>query len=255
MLFLGVGQRLRWRRDDPARVLKNIPVPLVVSLVLALALANLAGSYSPKLVGALFLALWVVSHLLDDLRSKYKLGALRKTLSSLTWWGMLSAHMGVAVLAVGIGMSSTLTESVDVRMEPGTKVELAGYEFEYDGTYQEPGPNYLAFIGEVYVWKDGYPEAQLYPEKRRYQVTGDILTEAGIDVTFTRDLFVSMGEQLTNDAWSVNLQVKPFISWIWLGSILMALGGLIAVLDRRYRVARNRKSTATSDTNPQGAMA
>lgn len=245
MLFLGVGQRLRWRRDDAARVVKNLPIPLVLSLVLAFVFAAIAGSYSPVLVGALFLSLWVVTHLLDDLRSKYQTGALAKTLRSLTWWGMVSAHVGVAVLSVGIGMSAALTESVDVRMEPGTKVELAGYEFEFDGTYQEPGPNYIAFVGEVYVWKDGYPETQLYPEKRRYQASGDILTEAGIHGTLARDLFVSMGEELGNDAWAVRIQVKPFIRWVWLGPILMALGGLVAVLDSRYRIGRREEEQKT----------
>ena len=247
MLFLGVGQRMRWRRDNLERVVKNIPLPLVSSLLLTFVLAAFAGSFSAVLVGSLFLALWVVTHLLDDLRSKYQVGALTKTLTSLTWWGMVSAHMGVAVLAVGIGMSATLTESLDVRMEPGTRVELAGYEFEFDGSYQEPGPNYQAFVGEMFVWKDGYPEAQLYPEKRRYQVSGDVLTEAGIDGTLARDLFVSMGEQLGNDVWAMRIQVKPFIRWVWLGAILMALGGLVAVLDGRYRAVKENKASNRQD--------
>jgi cytochrome c-type biogenesis protein CcmF len=249
MVFLGIGQRLRWRSDDLLRVGKAIPVPLILSLVLAFALAALAGSLTPVLVGSLFLALWVVIHLLEDLRSKYQLGALAKTLGSLTWWGMCSAHLGVAVLTVGIGMSTALTESVDVRMEPGTKVDVAGYEFEFDGHYQEPGPNYTAFVGEVYVWKDSLDEAQLYPEKRRYFASGDVLTEAGIDGTLSRDLFVSMGEQLSDTAWAVRIQVKPFIRWVWLGSILMALGGLVAVLDSRYRMAKTAKSAADTESS------
>jgi len=259
MLFLGVGQRMRWRRDDLTRVAKNIPIPLIISLVLTFTCVAIAGNFSSALILSLFLSFWVISHLLDDVRGKYQSGALKKTLSSLTWWGMVSAHLGVAILSIGIGASSALTESLDVRMEPGTKVEIAGYEFEFDGTYQEPGPNYVAFVGEVFVWKDGYPEAQLYPEKRRYLATGDILTEAGIDGSISRDLFISLGEQLGDDTWAVRIQVKPFIRWVWFGSIMMALGGVIAVLDNRYRRKHTDESASAGAVSqgklPEGAAA
>jgi cytochrome c-type biogenesis protein CcmF len=257
MLFMGLGQRMRWRRDELSRVIKIIPLPLIVSLVLALVSAWMLGSFKAGLVGALFLSIWVVSHLIEDLRAKYLSGGLLKTLKSLTWWGMVTAHLGIAVLAVGIGLSAALTESVDVRMQAGTKVELAGYEFEFDGVYQEPGPNYTATIAEVYVWKDGFPEAQLYPEKRRYLAGGDVLTEAGIDAGIGRDLFVSMGEPLESGAWAVRIQVKPFIRWTWLGAILMSLGALIAILDKRYRrITGPRVSTSeASESNIRAAEA
>ncbi len=251
MLFMGLGQRMRWRRDDMSRVLKSIPLPLIVSLVLAIVFAAMLGSFKAGLVGALFLAIWVVSHLIEDLRAKYLSGGLSKTLKSLTWWGMCTAHIGIAVLAVGIGLSAALTESVDVRMEAGTKVELAGYEFEFDGVYQEPGPNYTAQVAEVFVWKDGFPEAQLYPEKRRYLAGGDVLTEAGIDAGIGRDLFVSMGESLEGGAWAVRIQVKPFIRWTWFGAIFMALGGVIGILDRRYRMPAITDSEGSQSTNDQ----
>ena len=177
----------------------------------------------------------MVTHLLEDMRSKFIAGSLVKALKTLTWWGMVSAHVGVACLAVGIGLSNALTETLDARMEPGTVVEIAGYEFDFDGSYSEEGPNYSAQIGEMFIWKDGQPEAQLYPEKRTYFARGDVLTEAGIDASIMRDLFVSMGEPLGGDAWAMRIQVKPFIRWTWFGAILMAFGGLIAVLDKRYR--------------------
>ena len=235
MLFMGIGQNMRWRRDDAERLIKSIPIPVVISLALSLISAFLLDDFSMGLLLSLFLALWVVTHLLEDMRSKFIAGSLVKALKTLTWWGMVSAHVGVACLAVGIGLSNALTETLDARMEPGTVVEIAGYEFDFDGSYSEEGPNYSAQIGEMFIWKDGQPEAQLYPEKRTYFARGDVLTEAGIDASIMRDLFVSMGEPLGGDAWAMRIQVKPFIRWTWFGAILMAFGGLIAVLDKRYR--------------------
>ena len=122
-------------------------------------------------------------------------------------------------------------------MAAGDQYEMAGYTFEFLGTNIVKGPNYMADEGEFIVLKDGSELTRLYSQKRQYAQGGNTMTEAAIDPGLTRDLYVSLGEPLdeNGDAWAVRIYHKPFIRWIWLGSILMMCGGLIAAGDKRYR--------------------
>jgi cytochrome c-type biogenesis protein CcmF len=156
-------------------------------------------------------------------------------------WGMLLAHFGVAVFVVGVTLVKGYESEKDVRMEPGDTVEVGGYTFRFDGVRDATGPNYVAGRAQIPVTRNGKPVTTLYPEKRIYRVQNQPMTEAAIDTGLTRDLYVSLGEAVSDSAWVVRVHHKPFIDWIWGGCLLMALGGALAASDRRYRLAAKRQ--------------
>jgi cytochrome c-type biogenesis protein CcmF len=143
----------------------------------------------------------------------------------------------------------------DVRMAIGDIVELGGYSFRFDALNDVKGPNYMAARGTITVTSGASPIGMMYPEKRVYNVQKNAMTEAAINTGFTRDLYVSLGEPVDDKAWVVRVQVKPFVDWIWGGCVLMALGGLLAVLDRRYRVAARAKAEAVTAAGAASASA
>ncbi|MEN8261161.1 MAG: cytochrome c-type biogenesis CcmF C-terminal domain-containing protein, partial [Pseudomonadota bacterium] len=154
------------------------------------------------------------------------------------FYGMTLAHTGIAVFVVGITLTSAYSVERDVRMAPGESLELAGYTFRFEGVKETAGANFQANEGRMVVTRDGEPVAILKPQKRVYRVQRMPMTEAAIDAGLTRDLFVALGEPLGGEgAWSLRLYHKPFIRWIWIGALFMAIGGLCAACDRRYRLA------------------
>jgi cytochrome c-type biogenesis protein CcmF len=148
---------------------------------------------------------------------------------------MLLAHAGVGVFVVGVTLVSGYESERDVRLRFGEQVALGGYAFRFSGVDEVQGPNYVAARGRIEVLRDGRQEALLTPEKRFYTVQKQTMTEAAIDSGLLRDLYVALGEQVAPDAWTVRVHLKPFVNWIWIGCLLMAIGGLIAICDRRYR--------------------
>jgi len=161
-------------------------------------------------------------------------------------WGMLVAHFGIGVFIFGVTMVKTWEAEKDVKMQPGDVATLGGYSFAMKSVGEYTGPNYVALRGVVEITRDGKEVTTLYPEKRLYAASGMPMTEAGIDAGFTRDLYVSIGENLGGEAFAVRVQVKPFVDWIWGGALLMALGGLLAATDRRYRLARKEARAAAN---------
>ncbi len=151
--------------------------------------------------------------------------------------GMTLAHFGVGVFILGVALTGAYSIERDLRMDLGTTVTLADYTFTFEGVDQVPGPNYTANQGTVNVSHDGKTIVTLHPQKRTYRVQTMPMTEAAIDAGLFRDLYVSLGEPVDSGAWSVRVYYKPFIRWIWFGALLMALGGVFAASDRRYRVA------------------
>src|SRR6185295_5113547 len=158
--------------------------------------------------------------------------------------GMLLAHFGVGVFIIGVTFVRGYEVERDVRMNVGDTVTAGGYQFRLDGLKQVKGPNYEATRGTVSVTRNDRPVSTLYPEKRFYTVQQMPMTEAAIDTGLTRDLYVSLGEPLRDGSWVVRVYHKPFVDWIWGGAFLMALGGVIAVSDRRYRLARREQAHA-----------
>ncbi|MEP7302535.1 MAG: cytochrome c-type biogenesis CcmF C-terminal domain-containing protein, partial [Caldimonas sp.] len=158
--------------------------------------------------------------------------------------GMMIAHVGIAIFILGVTLVRSGETERDVQMGPGDSTTVDGLVFTFRGASNVRGPNYRAAQGEIEVSKDGRKLTTLRPEKRFYPASQTTLTEAAIDVGFTRDLYVSLGEPV-GAAWIVRIYVKPFIDWIWGGCLIMAIGGLLAATDRRYR-ARSRERSAAA---------
>ncbi len=151
---------------------------------------------------------------------------------------MILGHVGLAVSIIGIACTQNYSIEKDLRMQAGDRVHFADYEFVFAGTAEKNGPNYDGFKGVLEVHKNGKQVALLKPEKRMYKVSRMPMTEAAIDAGFTRDLYAALGEQLDNGAWAVRIYYKPFVRWIWFGGVFMAIGGVLAMLDKRYRFGR-----------------
>ena len=238
MLLLGFGPMMRWKGDSLARVAKMTAAFFIVSLVAGLLMPfiieeKLNLSTGLGLAAALFVALTTARDVLSRL--------LRKSSMSLSYIGMVLAHFGIAVFVAGVTVTMTYSEEKDLRMEPGSVYNISGYEFRFQGTRTVQGPNYIAEEGVIEIWSDGEKSGELLPQKRIYSGKDNPMTDASIDKTFTRDLYAALGEELENDAWSVRIYYKPLIRWIWLGCILMTIGGVVAVSDRRYRQTVRQK--------------
>jgi cytochrome c-type biogenesis protein CcmF len=158
--------------------------------------------------------------------------------------GMAIAHFGVGVFVIGVtGVVSYKVEK-DVSLSPGDSTTIAGYNFKYLGTQPVVGPNYEAVEARVVISRGGSVVSDLATQKRVYRVQRNPMTHAGIAVAWNRDLFVALGDDLGGGKWSMRLQYKPLVRYIWLGAVVMALGGLVAILDRRYRVRRPAEAPA-----------
>jgi len=157
--------------------------------------------------------------------------------------------LGVAVFIVGVTMVTGYQSEQDVKMGTGDTINAGGYEFKFNGVTQTTGPNYQAARAEIIVSRNGSETQRMYPEKRSYTATGNVMTETAIDTGLFRDLYVSLGEPVNNGAWSVRVYYKPFVDWIWGGALFMAFGGGLALSDRRYTVAarKQREAKATSE--------
>ncbi|MEQ8859353.1 MAG: heme lyase CcmF/NrfE family subunit [Pseudomonadales bacterium] len=251
-LALGVAPVLQWKRTRSERIVRELRWVAVVSVILGLALPlALAGVASWQALAAVVLALWVlITHALDVFR-RVRAGVRRVPLA---YWGMTTAHAGFSMALIGVAMTSVLSVELDVRMAPGQVAELGPVQVRFDGVSSREGPNFLAQRGSFLVTEGGR-EYELHPEKRRYLARDSVLTEAAISAGFTRDVYVSLGEPLARGDWSVRMQHKPLVRWIWLGGLLMALGGTLAVLDARYRRLRTRSTAAakTDEAAPAGA--
>ncbi|MGE8296867.1 MAG: heme lyase CcmF/NrfE family subunit [Pseudomonas sp.] len=238
MAVISVGVLVRWK-DTPLKWLGSMLTPvLVASVVLAVVATFLHGDFHWSVLAVCLLAFWVILGGVRDILDKTRHKGLIKGLPGLgrSYWGMQTAHLGFAVCALGVVLTSLGSYERDLRMAPGESVELAGYRFQFDGAVHHEGPNFISDKGTVRVFDGERQIKVLHPEKRLYTVQQSTMTEAGIDAGFTRDLFVALGEPLEQGAWAVRIHIKPFVRWIWLGGLLMAFGGLLAAADKRYRI-------------------
>jgi cytochrome c-type biogenesis protein CcmF len=170
---------------------------------------------------------------------------------SRSFYGMSLAHIGLGVTIIGITISSLYSSEIHKAMTPGNSVELGGYTFYLVRMSEADGPNYRSYKAEMQILKNGKQVTLLHPEKRVYHVRNDMpMTEAGIDAGITRDLYVSMGELLENGSWSIRMYHKPFVRWIWLGAIFMALGGVLVITDKRYRTVLQPRINSPEDEIP-----
>ncbi|WP_446830110.1 heme lyase CcmF/NrfE family subunit [Candidatus Foliamicus sp.] len=237
LVVVGAGMHASWSVTDQTAWMRKLRVPALVALLAVVGLTLLVYGYAGilTLVGML-IALWVIAAALRDPFAWLLRRGPRPTRSS---WGMQLAHCGLGITTLGIVVVSAWGVELDRSLAPGERLAVAGYEFELQRIEQVEGPNYEAEQGVVDVTRNNRPVATLYPQKRVYEVQKSPMTEAGIDAGWRHDLFVALGEPLGNDAWSVRVQFKPLVRFIWLGALVMALGGLLAITDPRYRRARS----------------
>ncbi|MFN0038168.1 MAG: heme lyase CcmF/NrfE family subunit [Burkholderiales bacterium] len=245
IFLMGVGPLSKWKQTELPDLAARLKWAMGVALVTAMLLPFVMGRWTPMIAFGLLLSAWVVLAGLANLRERVVLlgaaqGGILKRLTKLPrgFYGMSLAHFGVAVFIAGVTLVKGYEIEKDVRMHPGDTVEVAGYSLRLDGFVEVPGPNYQATRGMLSVSRGGQSIRTMLPEKRIYHVQQMPMTEAAIAAGFTGDLYVSLGEPLPDGAWVVRVYHKPFVDWIWGGAVLMALGGVLAISDRRYRLAR-----------------
>ncbi len=240
VVLMGLGPLFRWRRQN----LQPLRNSLVLALVLAVGLGYLLPAVMAEQIHAmavlgLIMALWITLSLVTELRLRVqqrKQGLAGLTKLGRSHWGMVLGHLGFAITLIGIGAVSQYEIERDVRLAPGESVVVQGYRFQFDVLSQKQGPNYITDHAEFSVYSGDRKITDLVTEKRFYTVQRMSMTEVGLDAGFTRDLYVALGEPLEKtDAWAIRIYIKPFIRWIWLGALFMALGGLLAITDKRYR--------------------
>jgi len=240
VLLMGIGPLARWKKFDVPDMLKRVRWAFLSAAVIALLLPLVMGKWTPMISLGLLLAFWIITSLLLGIYQRLSGGPFMQRLKSQSssFYGMNLAHFGVAVFIIGVTSVLGYESERDVRMEFGDTVEVSGYVFRFDGIEGVTGPNYVAARGHFTVSKNGETLTNLTPEKRQYNASGMPMTEAAIDTGFFRDLYVSLGGKIPGDveAWAVRVYYKPFVDWIWIGCLLMALGGVLAISDRRYRL-------------------
>jgi cytochrome c-type biogenesis protein CcmF len=250
VMMMGLGPIARWKHASLPDIWQRVRWALAASMVVGLLLPLVMGKWTPLIALGLLLAAWVITTSLLDLRKRIAgSGALlqRLKIPARSYYGMLLAHLGIAVFIIGVTMVKGYETERDVRMDVGDTVEAGGYVFRFEGVSEQPGPNYVAAVGRVSVSKDGKLVTELQPEKRAYNASGMPMTEASIQPSLLRDLYVSLGEQIPGtDAWAVRVYIKPFVDWIWFGCLMMAMGGVLAISDRRYRIHARKTQTATT---------
>jgi cytochrome c-type biogenesis protein CcmF len=242
VFLMGVGPLARWKETDLPTLALRLRWAAVVTVLASLATGWLAGEVRLVSTLGLVMAFWIAASVATDLWERvHPAGAawaeagrrLRNIPRALV--GMMVAHLGIAAFCFGVVMVKSYEVERDVKMSVGDSTTVRGYTFSFNGVKELQGPNYVAVQGQIQVSRDGGAALEMRPEKRIYRVQQNPMTEAAIDAGVTRDLYVSLGEKLEGGAWIVRVYVKPFIDWIWGGCLLMALGGLLAVTDRRYR--------------------
>jgi len=228
--LVALGMHARWRRGRLGEARRPLLLALGVSVVLALALS--LGVYAHPLpltpIGAT-VGLWIIlSALIDPLQRLRRHLRLPASVA-----GMSIAHIGLGIFVLGITFVKSNTIERDIALKPGQSAQLGAYQFRYDGVQEIVGPNYEGFRGQVTITRDGKPVTVLYPEKRSYWVQGTVQTTAAIAPALSRDLLAALGEDVGAGAWSLRLQYRPLIRLVWVGALIMALGGVTAVIGRR----------------------
>jgi cytochrome c-type biogenesis protein CcmF len=258
VFLMGIGPVAAWREARVPDLWTRLRWAAYVALATAAFLPFLMGRWKPLVALGVLLAAWLaattVAALVQRLRSAPQRSFVDKLrANSPAWYGMLLAHLGVAAFIAGVTLVKGYEIERDVRLNVGQSVEVAGDTYTFRGVAPRPGPNYDATVATIDVSRDGRTITVLTPQKRAYRASGQVMTEASIQTGFLGDRYVSLGEPVGSDgAWGVRIYSKPFVDWIWGGCLLMALGGFLAVADRRYRLAvrqRFRSAVAAVTTS------
>jgi len=263
LFLMGVGPVARWRRAALPELALRLRWALGAGVAAALAQPLLVpasgAAWPPRASLGLLLAGWVLGSAV--VHARQRLSALpggwleRARRQPRAWYGMLAAHAGLGVFVFAVTLANGFEARRELRLAVGERVAVGGFDFAFEGLAPATGPNYDAQRATVIVTRRGQPVATLHPEKRRYRAQDAALSQAAIDVGLTRDLFVALGDPVGPTAWTLRIQVKPFMAWIWAGCALAALGGLLAATDRRYRFGRAGRAAAPDGGLPAGAVA
>ncbi|MFA0347973.1 heme lyase CcmF/NrfE family subunit [Vibrio sp. 10N.222.55.C6] len=247
--LLGIGPLIRWKRDNLSKLVKPMLISGAFSLGLsALMVALLADRFSGTAFSGWVMAFWIIfMHGFELHERATHRHTFMKGLTKLprSHWAMVCGHIGLAVTVIGIAMVQNYSIERDVRLAPGESYQLEEYSFLFTGVRDKDGPNYDGYIADFEITKEGKYINTLHAEKRFYTTAKSMMTEAAIDRGVTRDLYIAMGERLDdNKSWAVRIYYKPFVRWIWAGSLIMSIGGAIAISDRRYRFRKPTKKSA-----------
>ena len=248
LIFMVIGSYARWKSDSVAELVQKLRGVAILSVVLGCTAPLLAGRWSPLVALSLSLAFWIVLGSAVQIYRQLK-DTVNWRSTPISFWGMHVAHVGIAIFVVGVTMVKGYETEKDVRMGFGDVVSVGGYTFRMIGIHTEPGPNYTSEVGDVELMRDGKVLRVMHPEKKTYFSSSMPMTDAAIDSNVVRDVYVSLGEKLDNSsapAWAMRVYYKPFVSWIWVGCLFMAFGGLMATLDRRYRKKAAARAATTT---------
>ena len=256
LFLIGVAPFARWKQATFGELAHTLRWTFLVAAIVGLVMPFFFGEWKPLVALSLLLAAWIaLSAALNFVERVQSTRAGRTFLAAAldqppSFFGMHTAHIGVAVFVVGVSMVNGYQAEKDVKMDIGDTVAVGGYSFQFNGVRQQQGPNYMALVGDIELLKDGNFIRKMHPEKRNYVSSAMPMTEAAIDSGFLRDVYVSLGEPIDRDrpdaAWAIRVYYKPFVDWIWGGCVLMAFGGVLALADRRYRI----KSRAAASLEP-----
>ncbi len=259
-LLVGVGALLHWKKDRLRRVSPGLLVCVVLSLIIAFSLPYSLfhpslGASAGLFAGSLIIFLSLMN-LIDRTRPGNRIRAILNTPTGIL--GMVTAHLGMGMFVIGVTMTNVYSIERDIRLAPKEQYRLGEYQFVFDGTDTISGPNYQAVQGSFRIFRDDVMIARLFPEKRTYLVQKNPMTEAAIDAGLTRDLYISLGEPLSgaaddNQPWAVRIYYKPYVRWIWLGALIMAIGGLLGAADKRYRRPHPPTVTLRRQPEPEGS--
>jgi cytochrome c-type biogenesis protein CcmF len=257
VFLMGIGPIARWKKASLPELAVRLRWAFLASMVTALILPLILGQWRPLASLGLMLALWIVTTGVLNIweRVKTTSGQLsiwqKLILQTRSYYGMQLAHVGVAVFIVGVTIVTAYQLEQDVRMDVGDTVNAGGYSFRFNGITRIAGPNYEAARAEIEISRNGNVINKMYPEKRSYTASGNVMTETAIDSGLFRDLYISLGEPVSGGAWSVRVYYKPFVTWIWGGAVLMAMGGALALSDRRYALAARKQREALAQKSQQ----
>ena len=249
VILMGFGMHAAWRWQPARPLLRLLRIPAIIAVVIGIAIPVIhGGAFGALAVVGCVAGVWIiVVSLIQPLRAWRN--KVRLTPAVL---GMSVAHIGVGLFVLGVTMVNTFGIETDRALRPGDTIEVGNYQYEMRELRDVQGPNYTAREAVIEIRRNGDFVGVVRPQKRQYLVQKSPMTEAGIDPGLMRDLFVAMGDPIGQDTWSVRVQYKPMIRFIWLGCLVMALGGLIAASDRRYRAVA-AESPALDKVAPETA--
>ena len=258
-IAMAISPGTRWKKTPLDRLIKRQWLPLLISAVIINGLVLVfARTFEVVVMLVATIALWILLNLATNWWTKVenkrdRVASLLK--QPMSYFGMLLGHVGIAVAMIGVVVTVYFSEEKDVRMGPGDIVTLSGYDFRLNKIIKVKGANYLADQGEIDVLNEGKVIVTLRPEKRFYEASGSVMTEADMDAGIFRDLYVALGEPINNTDWAVRVHYKPFVRWIWFGGLFVAFGGLLTVADRRYRMRKSASASRPDEIPAEGVSA